>query len=208
VPLPDLNATLDFPLVHAAKTATEVTLERPGRSPLTIGRNVRSAGSFVLWSSPRDVVHVEARDLSGGRLTITQPTGTSFLSPVLLMQQRQTIAGLDVPFDSFAVPAAHRIVKAVLFSAAQAAMMRGFSAGALSPAVLFAVDDQDDRPLPHAIALARDGDAVTVGGLELRAAVLAYPAVEMASAPPLALVVIAGLLVLGGTVATARILSP
>ena len=80
----------------------------------TIGeraRNSREASSCARM--PRNVVYVEARDPRGNRLTITQPTGTVFLSPVLLMQHRQTIAGMDLPFDSFNVPAARRVVKAV-----------------------------------------------------------------------------------------------
>src|SRR5579864_2502526 len=41
-------------------------------------------GSFEVWCEPRDVVSVQAFDASGARLTITQPSGTAFLSPVLL----------------------------------------------------------------------------------------------------------------------------
>ncbi|HEY1655448.1 MAG TPA: hypothetical protein VGF86_10065 [Candidatus Tumulicola sp.] len=206
----DLGGTIDFPLVDAgdpraaSSFGVVVVLDRPGRRPLPIGQRGRNAGSFVVRSAPRQVVYVEARDPQGGRLTITQPSGSSFLSPVLMMQQNQTIAGLSLPFDSFAVPAMHRVVKAVLFSAAEASTLRGLAGGVPAPAVLFAVDDANDRPLPHAIAVARDGATVAAGGLSLQAIVLSYPAVDVMPVPaPLAvafgaLLVVAGLVAKGG----------
>jgi hypothetical protein len=190
--------TLDFPIADSSTAA--VTLERPLRGSLQVGTGARNAGSFILRASPRDVVYVEARDLRGNRLTITQPTGSVFLSPVLLMEHRQTIAGMDLPFDSFNVPAARRVVKAVLFSPAQAAMLSR-SAEIGEPAVLFAVDDQNDRPLPHAIALSAGGKPVKAGGLTLRGRVTSYPAVDVMSAPNLAAVLASALLVAGGLIA-------
>jgi hypothetical protein len=200
----DLGGTLDFPLTATEggerSAEVQVVFDRPQRSPLAIGERGRNAGSYVLRTTPRTVVYVEARDPrggGGGRLTITQPQGASFLSPVLLMQQHQTIAGLDLPFDSFAVPAAHRTVRAVLFTPQEAATLRGME-GATIPAVLFAIDDEDGRPLPHAITLARSGATVSVGGILLHAVVLAYPAIEIVAAPALDAVLASALLLLGG----------
>ncbi len=190
--------TLDFPLSDAS--AADVTLERPLRGPLVIGPGTRNAGNFILRASPRDVVYVEARDLRGNRLTITQPTGSVFLSPVLLMEHRQTIAGMELPFDSFNVPAAQRVVKAVLFTPAQAAMLP-HNAGIGEPAVLFAVDDENDRLLPHAIALSSGGRSAKAGGLALRGRVAGYPAVDVMSAPSLIAVILSALLVAGGLIA-------
>lgn len=190
--------TLDFPLSDAS--AADVTLERPLRGPLAIGPGTRNAGNFILRASPRDVVYVEARDLRGNRLTITQPTGSVFLSPVLLMEHRQTIAGMELPFDSFNVPAAQRVVKAVLFTPAQAAMLP-HNADAGEPAVLFAVDDENDRLLPHAIALSSGGKSAKAGGLALRGRVAGYPAVDVMSAPNLIAVILSALLVAGGLIA-------
>jgi hypothetical protein len=102
-----------------------------------------------------------------------------------------------LPFDAFAVPAAHRNVKAVLFTAQQAAMLHPM-AGAQAQAVLFAVDDEDDRPLPGAIALARDGETVDIGGLHLRAAAFSYPAIEFVAVPSLVAVVLGALAIAGG----------
>jgi hypothetical protein len=208
VALGDLGASLAFPLTQpGTPDAESVALIRKDRAPVEIGTHPRDVGSFILHTSDRTVVYAQAYDNHGGHLTITQPTGISFLSPVLLMQQRQVIDGLDLPFDSFAVPAARLIVKAVLFSPQQAAALRGM-AGLEIPAVLFAVDDENDRPLPHAIALAIDGQTVAVGGLLLRAAVLQYPSVEIVAAPAFGAVAAGALLVLGGLIGGFRTPSP
>lgn len=187
----DLGGSLSFPLAQPGTAAPQPQLVGP---LLT---------TFVLRPVQRNVVYVEARDPRGNHLTVTQPTGVSFLSPVLLMQQQQQIAGLQLPYDSFAVPAAHRIVKAVLFTPQQAAMMRGME-GLSAPAVLFAVDDDNDRPLPHAIVLCPDGQSVSVGGLWLRAAVLQYPAVVVLAVPSLIAVSLGTLLALGGLIMMRR----
>ncbi len=199
----ELGGSLAFPLADAevANSATtgDVVLERPSRQPISIGDRGRNTGTFDLRSTSREVAYVDARDARGGRLTITQPSGSSFLSPVLLMQQRQTIAGLNVPFDSFAVPAAHRIVKAVLFTAQEADLMRAMPGGT-GPAVLFAVDDENDRPLPNAIAAVRTGATVGVGGLLLHAVVFSYPAVDVVAVPSLAAAIGGAMLLFGGLI--------
>jgi hypothetical protein len=193
----DLGGALVFPLAAAiSANAPPVMLERPGHAATTIAARSRDIGSFILRTLPRDVVYVDARDLQGNHLTITQPSGRIFLSPVLLMEQHQTIAGMDLPFDSFNVPAQRRVVKAVLFSPAQAAMLLHGAAGTGQRAVLFAVDDENDRPLPHAIGLAVGGASVRAGGLLLRATVLTYPTVEIVAAPALFTVALGTLLVL------------
>jgi hypothetical protein len=195
---------LSFPFAASRASVVDVTLERPLRPALAIGTRPRDAGSFILRGVPRDVAYVEARDLRGGRLTVTQPTGAVFLSPVLLMQHRQNIAGLDLPFDSFNVPAARRVVKAVLFTPAQAAMLLHGRGRAGEAAVLFAVDDENERLLPHAIALS-DGDRpVRAGGLLLSAMVQSYPAVEVVSAPNLIATALGTLLVFGAIIGLRR----
>ncbi|HEX3670797.1 MAG TPA: hypothetical protein VHT92_03735 [Candidatus Cybelea sp.] len=194
--------TLVFPLASADDSELgSVSLERPPRSTLALGDRRRDIGGFIVRTVERGVVYVEARDLRGNRLTVTQPSGSVFLSPVLLMQHRQTIAGLDVPFDSFNVPAMRRIVKAIAFTPAQAAMMLHGGAMPGESAVLFAVDDDKDRPLRNAIALSAGGRAVRIGGLVLRGSAASYPAVEVVAAPNLLVVIFGLLLVLGGAVA-------
>jgi hypothetical protein len=193
---------LAFPIVAAQLSGTPtVTLERPLHASMQVGARPRDAGSFILRGLPRNVAYVEARDARGGRLTVTQPMGAAFLSPVLMMQHRQNIAGLDLPFDSFNVPAARRVVKAVLFTPAQADMLLQGRTRAGEPAILFAVDDENDRLLARGIALGGDGRTVRAGGLMLRATVATYPAVEVVSSPNLIASAIGTLLVLGGIAA-------
>jgi len=151
-------------------------------------------GSFEVWCEPRDVVSVQAFDANGAHLTVTQPNGLAFLSPVLLFIAKQTIAGIPLPYDSFAIPAAHRIVNAVYFDARHAAALRGITTG--EPAVLFAVDDDANQPLPNSIDLARPGERIAIGGVQLSAQFSQYPAVRIAPVP-LPLLVFFGLLGIG-----------
>jgi hypothetical protein len=183
----EAGGTLAFPLAQADPS---VMLVR-GRGAQPIGAR-RYTATALLRSIPRTVVAIDAFDARGAHVTITQPTGSAFLSPVLLMQNSQPIAGLTVPFDTFAVPAAHRIVKAVLLSAAQLASMPNTTA-AKGPAVIFDVEDETGASIPHGIGIASDGQVVELAGLRLRPHVLTYPAVEVISIPDLA-VVAAGLL--------------
>jgi hypothetical protein len=183
----ELGGSLVFPFVGQG-APQPVVLERGGNAQ-TI-ENVRLDGSFLLHAVPRTVVAVEARDTRGGRLTITQPTGSVFLSPVLLMQGTQNLAGMSVAFDSFAVPAAHHVVKAVLFTPDQTVRLPAATSGY---AVLFDVEDDAGNEAPHGIGLARDGVLVTLGGLQLRPHVLTYPAIDVIAIPDVT-VTIAGIL--------------
>jgi hypothetical protein len=199
IKLPESGDWLEFPLSDPQSAAQPaVTLQR-SRASVTLDRT-RQAGAFVFRPVQRDVVFVDARDAAGNRLTITQPEGQSFLSPVLVMTQTQNISGLDLPFDGFSVPSAKRNVKAVLFSERAAAALRGVAPGS-GPAVLFAVDDERGQPVPHCIALSAAGLPAHAGGLVLSAKVLQFPAIQIVSAPP-ALPVFAGtLLAVAGIVA-------
>jgi hypothetical protein len=189
VAMNELGGTLDFPL---RDTGSDVALTRGARSDAISG--TKYTLSFLLHVILRDVVFVQAADARDRHLTITQPTGAVFLSPVLMMQQRQTIAGFDLPFDEFAVPAAHRIVHAVLFTAAQAAQLRGMT-GPPTPAVLFDVEDETGAAIPKGIGFAHDGQDATIAGLRLMPQVFGYPAIEVISIPNVMAVVL-GLLAL------------
>jgi len=179
----DLRGALVFPL---SSTDPIVRLVR-GDGTADIGpAGERFAGAFALWQEPRDVVAVDVSDARGAHLTVTQPSGNSFLSPVLTMPTMQNVAGMTLPFDTFAVPAAHRIVKAVLFDPRHAAMLRTVDAAGKS-AVLFAVDDEEDRPVVGGLGMAIDGRTTAVGGLRVRPLVMRYPAIRIAPVPlPLA----------------------
>jgi hypothetical protein len=188
----DLGGTLHF------FPDASIALRRGASSTVVPPSGRRLAGTFVLRSIPRTDIAVDVADLRGGHLTITQPNGTVFLSPVLTMQARQTISGVALPFDTFAVPAVRRIVHVVLFDPHQAvALLPTFDAGGRS-AILFAVDDQADRPIPGGIAVTRDGGAVSVAGLHLLPVVTSYPALTYLAVPMLPIVGLGVLFVLAG----------
>ena len=160
------------------------------RSP--IGGDWRITMNAFLREVPRTVVGIEVSDARGAHLTMTQPTGVAFLSPVLLMQGTQNLDGLDVPFDSFAVPAVHRIVKAVLLTGPQVASLPRLAAFGGS-AVIFDLEDDSGNDLSHGIGVAGNGETVVIDGIRLRPTILTYPAVRAIAIPNLG-VVAAGLL--------------
>jgi hypothetical protein len=190
VPIAELGGDLRFPLHDS-----EAPLALVRGTNVTPIQGRRYVGSFMLYDVPRNVVLMEVADTHGARLTITQPTGSAFLSPVLLMQRSQMIAGFDLPFDEFAVPAAHRIVHAVLFSASQAAQLHQL--GASGPVVLFDVEDETGTSVPRGIGIAPSGTTAEIAGLRLHPDVFTYPAVGIVSIPNLPVVAV-GLLALAG----------
>lgn len=175
----DLGGSFQFPFTASENTAVEL---HRGAGTRLVGSRRTYVANAALWQEPRTVVYVEVRDARGNHLTVTQPTNSSFLSPVLLMQGRTTVAGMNVAVDSFAVPAVRRNVKAVLFTPQQAAQLRT-ARPAGGNAVLFAVSDFADRVLPRGIGIAASGETVALGGLRLRAAVSTFPAIVVASVP-------------------------
>lgn len=183
----DLGGSLQFPVAANASSETVVKLLRGSRAT-DVGTR-RYLANAVLWQEPRTVVYVEVRDKRGNRLTVTQPTGASFLSPVLLMQNTTEVAGMQVSVDSFTVPAASRAVKAVLFTPSQAAQLHT-SRPMDGYAILYAVSDASDHVIPGGIGLVPSGESLSRGGVDIRGAVASYPAVVVASAPYLPVVVI------------------
>ena len=181
VPLSDPAGVLVFPMAqpNLASTASRPILRRATSQTTIPERRRRYLASFILWTQPRLAAYVQAYDLQDRHLTLTQPQNTSFLSPVLLFRERSSIGGKDLPVDAFAVPAAHRSIKAVLF--------RG--------GILFAVEDERGQLLPGAIKLAQSGQRIETGGIRLQANLATYPAVVIASAPYIPLLII-GLLVM------------
>ena len=164
----------------------------------------RYSGSFILEAVPRPVVYVSASDARGNHLTITQPSGSAFLSPVLLMQSSTRIAGMTVPFDTFTVPASRRNVKAVLFEKQQAAQLRTRQTIDGKAAVLFAVSGTNERIVPGGIAIVADGGQRAFGGLILRARVIEYPAIQVASGPNTIVLVVGLVMLVFGAVSKNR----
>ena len=139
-------------------------------------------GATELELRSQVAAYVEARDARGERLTVTQPTNSSFLSPVLLFPQAVPIAGQMLPADSFATPAIHRQIKAFYFSksATAAAKAHGLAGKA---AVLFAVDDDEEHLVPSGIGFVESGGDVTLGGVRLLMTLGTYPALVVSAVP-------------------------
>ena len=186
VPIPALAAAAFFADANAdaiAHASAGVILRRRGAAEIALGPAARRVvGESLVYLEPRPAAYVDAYDEHGAHLTITQPTNASFLSQVLLFRQRQRIGALDVPFDTFATPGRHRVVRALYFTPRDLAQFNPANAGATRPALVVSVADDAGKPL--GIALAGDGHDVSVAGIRVRATVGAYPALAVASAPP------------------------
>lgn len=191
---PDAGGTFVFPF-DAARRPIEL---RRGGKAVRIGSGRNYSGGFIFWTQDRTVVYVQAADARGNALTITQPSNASFLSPVLLMQQNTTIAGMPVRYDTFAVPALRLSVKAVLFTAQQTEQLRVAAQAQGRPAVLFAVSGANDRVVPGGIGIVPSGDKRKIGGIILSAQTGAYPAVTVASAPYLPILILGVVLTAAG----------
>jgi hypothetical protein len=130
-----------------------IRLER-GRGAASAGAHGRAyTGGFILWEEPRTVLDVQAADLHGNHLTITQPTNASFLSPVLLFRDRQRIGPLSVPFDTFATPAQHRVFRALYFTPADLERFRHQALDLRVPSVVLTAADDAGRPLGITLAV-------------------------------------------------------
>ncbi len=154
-------------------------------------------GTAVFVTHSRPAAYLSAFDTRGHHLTITQPAGPAFLSPVLQFVETIGIAGQVLPSDTFATPALHRVVTAIYISSKAAAAMHTGRIGDRD-VVLFSVRDERGRGLPNGIGIAAAGQAVRVADLVLRPVVGAYPELIVGSAPhPLALW-IGGLCIVAG----------
>ncbi len=185
-PLPDVGAAGFFPVADPATIArgdAHVQIRRRDGSSIDVGPNVRRfVGTTALETAPQMAAYVEARDASGGRLTITQPTNTAFLSPVLLFPERVTIAGRSLPSDTFSTPAVRRTIKAFYFSKdAVAAAAHGMPG---REAVLLVVDeDASGKLAPGGIGFVPSGSEATIGGVRFRVTVGTYPALVISAVP-------------------------
>jgi hypothetical protein len=185
-PMPDAQAAAFFPNVDAAAIArgdAQIELRRKNGSIIELPPGSRrTLGTVTLETSPHIAAYVEARDLQGRHLTVTQPTNAAFLSPILLFASSVAIMGKDLPADGFAVPAQHRAVKVFFIKrgSAMAAQLHGAGGG---DAVLFAVDDDTGHPIPGGIGFAASGMTVELGGLRLQATLGTYPELVVSAAP-------------------------
>jgi hypothetical protein len=200
VPIPALGAAAFFGAADAgaiARGSAGVILRRKTAAEIALAPSAhRVMAESLLYLEPQPAAYVDAYDEHGAHLTLTQPTNPSFLSPVLLFRQRQRIGALDVPFDTFATPALHRVMRALYFTPRDLAQFNRANAGSKEPALVLTVADDAGKPL--GIKLAAAGQDVTIAGVRVRATLGTYPVLAVASAPPTwALVLGAALFVLG-----------
>lgn len=166
-----------------ARGDADVVLRRRNGPQIALdGARHRILGESLLLLEPRPAAFLEAWDARGRHLTITQPTNASFLSPVLLFRERQRIGELDVPFDTFATPARHRVFRALYFTPHDLAGFRHDFARQTHPALVVTASDDAGNPL--GITLASSSQDVTLAGVRLRVTVGTYPALAVAAAPP------------------------
>ncbi len=188
VPIPALGAAAFFGAIDAggiARGSGSVTVRRRDGSAFVLGGGARRLmADSLVYLQPRAAAYVDTFDGHGAHLTITQPASTAFLSPVLFFPQRQRIGSFDVPFDTFAAPARHRIVRALYFTPAQLAQFghHEVARDPSQPALVLAA--ADDAGTSAGLALAVSGQTVVVGGLRVRATIGTYPALAIAAAPP------------------------
>jgi hypothetical protein len=186
-PLPDLGVAAFFPTADAddiRKGDAALLLRRRGAPSMEIAPGTRRfLGAYVLESRPAHAAYVEARDGRGGRLTITQPTGSTFLSPVLLFPSSVSISGRALPSDSFSVPAARRRIEAMYLSPQALRGTRAAQGIGDHPAVLFAADDDAGHLVPGGIAMSAMGEEVRAGGLLIRATAGTYPELIVSAVP-------------------------
>lgn len=198
-----IGAAFVFPLAQPGSDARALTVSLQNGPPAIAIGSRRYAGGLVIWQTPRLAVWVSAADPAGNALTITQPSGATFLSPVLSMQQTTTIAGMQVQYDGFAVPAVRRVVKTVYFDPDQAARLGPQAPPPGQAAILFAVADRADLPVAHGIGIVANGAQRVIGGLRLGARAASFPAIVVASAPYLPALVVGAVLMLAGAAKTA-----
>ena len=160
-----------------------VVLRRSDRSqvPITPGSR-KFLGALMLYTEPVPAAYVEAFDISGNHLTVTQPNGGSFLSPVLLFRERQMIAGKVHPVDGFNVPAVKRSLKVVYLNADDVLLLHVPLSGTPRPAMLYDVFDESGNH-SLAIGVAASGDETTLAGVRLRATLGRYPELVIVSVP-------------------------
>lgn len=204
VPIPALGAAASFapadPQTLERGTAN-VTLHWRDRSSTELRPSSRRiVGETLLYLEQRPAAYVETFDAQGAHLTMTQPTNASFLSPILLFRDRQRIAAFDLPFDTFAMPAKHRVVRALYITADQLTRFghARVAAGASGPAIILSA--ADDRGTSLGIAIAASGQSVDIAGIRVRVTIGSYPALAVAAAPLTWLLVLGAVLFVGGSV--------
>jgi len=202
VPLPDIGAAAFFSNADPQTIASGdgmVSLRRRNHTDIVISPGSHKfLGGLMLMLEPLPAAYFDASDAGGNHLTITQQTGSTFLSPVLLFKDRQSIAGEMQFVGGFELPGAKRSVKVVYFDAEDVRRQHfpvpAEAAG--KPVVLYDLFDSSDKSV--GIGMAPSGAEVRVGGVLLKATLGTYPQLLIASVPaPIAVLIGLGLFVTG-----------
>ena len=201
-PLPDVGAAAFFSSAtpqSIAKGNGVITIRRRSHSDIFVSAGARKfLGALLLTADAVPVAYVEAFDDRGNHLTVTQPTGTAFLSPFLLFRTRQEIAGGTHPIDGFALPGGSRTVKVVYFTPDDVSRLHvQVPPSAIGqPAILYDVFDTANHSL--GIGVAASGVETEIGGVRLRATLGTYPQLVIASAPQPYVLILGLFLVVAG----------
>jgi hypothetical protein len=214
-PVMELNAAAFFAPADAQSLVrgdANVVLRRRGADAVVVGPRPQPLGLAVAFAQPLPAAYVVVRDANGNRLTVTQPDNPAFLSPVMLFRQKQVIHGETLPLDTFAVPAAHRVVHILYFSAAALAAIQHAAPGgpAPQPGAILSVSDEAGVPQGR-IAMATSGNPVTMGNFTVLVTLGTYPVLQVASAPqPLVMLggIVLFLVALGWSLAGSRTPAP
>ena len=178
--------------VLSLSAADDRRLTLEGQRPLLLRDRLISA-------EPHLVATIEAWGMGGDRLTITQPLGSRFLSPMLTFPSTMEVAGFPLASDLFAIPARGRTVRAFLVTStlmrdSRIARMSGGRAG-----VLWVVEDRGGRGLAHGIGFAADGSPTRLADVVLMPHLGLFPALRVASVPePLPMIIGLTAYVMGG----------
>jgi hypothetical protein len=197
-PVPDLAAAVFFspadPQTIARGDAT-VVLRRKGADPIVVPPDGRLfLGTSIAYLTARPAAYVVAHDARGNRLTVTQPTNPSFLSPVLLFPQSQPLRDKSYPLDTFAAPGVHRIARALYFSADDAQAFNHL--GVRQPALVLSVNDDNGKSV--GLTIVPSGRDVAIGDLHITATLGTFPQLLVASVPHPAVLIIGLLIFVAG----------
>lgn len=198
-PVPDAGVAAFFSTVDPAaleRGDATVTIRRRGAPQIDVGPRPAPFGLWVAFTQSRPAAYVVVRNQRGDRLTVTQPSNPSFLSPVMLFRQSQEIHDQTFPLDTFAVPGVDRVFRILYFSPADLAAFRHqpVAPDAKPGAILTASDEAGKQ---YGITMAASGEETPIAGVRVTVTLGSYPVLLIASAPqPLA--VIAGLALFAG----------
>ena len=178
-----------------ARGDAAVSLRRKGADPIAVPAGGKVfLGTSIVYLTSRPAAYIVARDVRGNRLTVTQPTNSTFLSPVLLFPQSQPLKDKSYPLDTFATPGIHRIARALFFSADDAEAFNHL--GSRQPALVLSVNDDNGKTV--GLSIVPSGRDVVVGDLHVTATLGTFPQLVVASAPHPAVLIIGLLVFVGG----------